>query len=54
MLSCEEEMKSTDKCKCGHSRKEHNNKSMGASYEYLMNYNVCMAYPCECLRFRLK
>ena len=44
-------MNRNDKCKCGHLRKDHNNRIDG-SYVSSMKYNCCMAdIFCDCLKF---
>ncbi len=30
-------------CVCGHRRRDHNNRSKGASFEYRFVYNTCLA-----------
>lgn len=49
-------MKSTDMCKCGHPRSDHNNRSRGAVYYPEMKYNCCLATMgsqgfCDCVKF---
>jgi len=44
-------MRLNDKCECGHTREQHNNRIIQPFYPEL-KYNCCMSKGCGCVRFK--